>query len=739
MAEELPILVAAVTDEKGRELAEASRLGRTVWVPLEREPARPGPHRLDVYTASSDAPLRLLAEPLGTTSERGSALRLYPWEEVRPETAPPVAPADPFVGRAIAGGRYEILARLGEGSIGAVYSARHTGLGNMVAVKVLHMAFQQDVEFCRRFYAEALALSRLDHANLVHIYDFGQEPDGLLYLAMAFVEGATLRAMQRTERVFEVPRIVSLMLEISGGLGHAHGRGLIHRDVKPDNVMVVAKEDDDGHRVERVKVLDFGFAVPPSVSGEVAQRLAGTPVYMSPEQCLGEELDARSDVYACGVMMYELATGTVPFLARDAESIRRMHVSMPAPLVSANRPDVDPRFDALVRRALAKSRHERHPNMQELRAELKSLLAPAVSPSSGRGLAGARGQDSRPSLPAPSSPTVSPPPSRPSTADWLEDRAEGFARFMDEARTTPAAEALAKDTHGWLGELVRERDRRAFVRRLAELEDAVRVLAQRGDAATLQRVSVVVSGLADRGERDPGVRDALAGVARLFADPELLGPIAERLLAPQDAQPNEGSAAADLIAGARVAGAYALYGARTRIAADQRARIAFVTTMKSLGDSASPVIRAALARLYEQATSGQHRAATELAEDLLLGVSKADDEVTGQLALKFASSPVPSLCRAAARAMTRVWGERARPVLLHLLQHEDDSVLVAAAVGLREIDAVDLEAVARIAAQVAAGRVRTRQLHAVIAETLRSATASASAEAAGVLQRLGAG
>lgn len=740
MAEELPILVAAVTDEKGRELAEAARLGRTVWVPLEREPARSGPHRLEVYTATADAPLCLLAEPLGTTSERGSALRLYPWEELRPETAPPPAPADPFVGRAIAGGRYEILSRLGEGSIGAVYSARHTGLGNMVAVKVLHVAFQRDVEFCRRFYAEALALSRLDHANLVHIYDFGQEPDGLLYLSMAFVEGATLRAMQRVERVFEVPRIVSLMLEISAGLGHAHGRGLIHRDVKPDNVMVVAKEDDDGHRVERVKVLDFGFAVPPSVSGEVAQRLAGTPVYMSPEQCLGEELDARSDVYACGVMMYELATGTVPFLARDAESIRRMHVSMPAPLVSATRPDVDPRFDALVRRALSKSRHERHPNMQELRAELKGLLTPAgaPSPSSGRGLSGSRGQDSRPSLPVPaSSPTVPPPPSRPSTADWLEDRAEGFARFMDEARTTPATDALTKDPHGWLGELARERDRRAFVRRLSELDGAVRVLAQRGDAATLQRVSVVVSGLADRGRSDPAVRDALAGVARLFVDPELLGPVAERLLAPQDAQLDQGSAAAELIARAGVAGAYALYGARTRLTADQRARIAFVKTMKSLGDSASPVIRAALARLFEQATGGQHRAATELAEDLLLGVSKAD-EATGQLVLKFASSPVPSLCRAAARAMTRAWGERARPLLLHLVQHEDDSVLVAAVVGLREIDGVDLEAVARIGAQVAAGRVRTQQLHAVIAAALRSASASASAEAAGVLQRLGA-
>jgi len=747
MAEELPVLVASLSDEKARAIEEASRLGRCVFVPLKWEPAQPGPHILEVYTAATNVPMRLLAEPLGSTTEAGTALTVYPYEEVLPETAAPLPDVSPdqLVGRSIAGGRFEIVSMLGEGSIGAVYRARHTGLGIVVAVKVLHDAFQRDIEFCRRFYAEALALSRLDHANLVHIYDFGQEADGLLYLSMAYVDGSTLRSILQREKHLDVPRIVSLMLQVSAGLGHAHARGLIHRDVKPDNVMIVAKEDDDGERVETVKVLDFGFAVPPSVSGEVAQRLAGTPVYMSPEQCLGEELDARSDVYACGVMMYELATGMVPFIARDAETIRRMHVSMPAAPLAEKLPDADPRFVRLVEKALAKSRDDRHESMKELRTELKALLVPEGAPSSVR-TGGVLDRGSMPSVPSmPSMPPAAAAPSMPSpprvapAADWLESRAEGYARFMgggsSPSSAQAAVDALASDPRSWLGTLARERDLRTFTRRIGELEWAVRILAQRADAKTLQMVQAVVTGLRDRAENDDDARAAIASVVRLFADPEVLAPVAARLLS----QEGEGrEAAARLVADARVAGAYALYGARTKSAADARARIAFVTTMKSLGEAALPVVRAALERVHEQAVSGQYRPATELAEDLLLAMPRWEDEAAGHLVVKYAASGISSLCRAAARALPRVWSEHARPVLVHLVEHDDDSVCLAAIVGLREIDAVDLEVVLRVGRLVDAGRVRTEQLHAATVAALHAASASARAEAAAVLSRLGA-
>ena len=738
MAEELPVLVAALSEEKAREMEEASRLGRNVWIPLRWEPAQSGPHLLEIYVPSTNVPIKVLAEPLGGTDERGTALCLYPYEEVKPETAAPLPDVSPdeLVGRSIAGGRFEVVSLLGEGSIGAVYRARHTGLGIVVAVKVLHEAFQRDIEFCRRFYAEALALSRLDHTNLVHIYDFGQEPDGLLYLSMAFVDGVTLRSILRRERKLDVARIVNIMLQVSAGLGHAHARGLIHRDVKPDNVMIVAREDDDGAHVETVKVLDFGFAVPPSVSGEVAQRLAGTPVYMSPEQCLGEELDARSDVYSCGIMMYELATGTVPFLARDSESIRRMQVHEPAPSISETIPDADPRFVRLVQKALSKSRDDRHASMKDLRAELRSLLLPESAPASVRSSVTFE-RPSIPSIPAPG-PVPVPAPSRDSLpADWLESRAEGYARFMGGSSIPPpqTVDALSRDPRSWLGELARERDLRAFTRRLGELESAVRTLAHRADPRTLHMIATVVSGLRHDRVASDEATSALEAVARQFVDPEVLAPIAARLLA-QDEEGRE--AAARLVADARVAGAYALYGARTKVA-DPHARVAFVTTMKSLGESAMPVVCAALERVFEQAISGQHRAATDLAEDLLLSMPRWDDETAGRLVVKYAAAPIPALCRAAARALPRVWGDRARSVLAHLVLHEDDGVCLAAVVGLREIDAVDLDAVLRIGAQVDAGRARSPQLFAAMTAALQSASASARAEAAAILVRLGHG
>ena len=222
-------------------------------------------------------------------------------------TPPPPSPTElqgGLVGRPLAGGKLEIESLVGTGSIGAVYRARHRELRIPVAVKILHESFQHDVEFCRRFYAEALAQSRLDHPNLVRVYDFGQEPDGLLYLSMEFLDGSTLRSLLERRGRLDALRIVELMLQVTAGLSHAHGRGLIHRDVKPDNVVVVATHDDDGRLSEAVKLLDFGFAMPPRASTDAPSRQqAGSPIYMSPEQCRGEELDERSDIYACGIMM----------------------------------------------------------------------------------------------------------------------------------------------------------------------------------------------------------------------------------------------------------------------------------------------------------------------------------------------------------------------------------------------------------------------------------------------------
>lgn len=247
-------------------------------------------------------------------------------------------------------------------------------------------------------------------------------------------------------------------------------------------------------------------------------------------------------------------------------------------------------------------------------------------------------------------------------------------------------------------------------------------------------IGAVVAGLGER-LQDESARATLAGVARLFHDPQVLGPIATRLLSL--ALTDEGrTACAQLIADARVAGAYALYGARTKIAADQHARIAFVMTMKSLGDSALPVVRAALERIHDEAVSGQHSGATALAEDLLLAVPAAHDEVSGHLVVKYAASSIPNLCRAAARALPRVWADRSVPILLQLVEHGDDGVRIAAIVGLRELGAVDANAVTRIAALVEGGHVRSPQLRSAINAALQVASQSASDEADELLVRL---
>lgn len=763
VGELLPILVADLAEESARDLLEElSRVGGEAWVPLVSAPMDRRAHLLEIHTPESAEPLRLLAEPLGGPSAQGYPLRLFPYDDAdvggisevaaalpseapaanaRASVGPPRFPSehrisdshsahlagqsepepkvqrDALIGRGIAGDKLEIESILGAGSIGAVYLARHRGLHLPVAVKVLHRAFQRDVEFCRRFYAEALAMSRLDHPNLVRVQDFGQETDGLLYLSMAYLDGTTLRTMLEKESPLDPTRVIELMVQVCAGLAHAHGRGLIHRDVKPDNVMVVTFDDDDGRHTEQVKLCDFGFAVPPSVTSSVAQRLAGTPVYMSPEQCRGEELDGRTDLYACGAMMYELLTGSPPFLAGDARTIMQMHVSAPVPSAARVRPDVDPRLDRIVQRSLAKNRDERQANIQELRAELKELLRPAprVEPARESGAhrtadpPDARTSASRLSVASlsPPPPSVAAPPSSAraleardpraatsSTPDWLESSVDyqGFLTGMDTARSQGLTETLARDPKEWLKKFATEHDPRAFSQRLAELEGSVRAFAQRADAKTLWAISSTLHVIAS-GPSGPMAQGA-ARVLALFSTPELLGPLAERFLSRDD---DAKESARTLITQARVAGAYALYGARLKLAGHHAARISFVTAMQKLGEHGWPVIRAALDRIPDAAMTGEHPRAAELAEDLLLCVPNLRDDDAGQLVAKYANARVPSLCRAAARALTKLWGERARPLLLGLVTNADDGVRMAAVIGLREIDAVDVHAVRRIA------------------------------------------
>ena len=257
-------------------------------------------------------------------------------------------------------GPYEITARLGEGGMGVVYSARDTRLGRTVAIKLLRPEAVDDPERTRRFLQEAKAASALNSPHIVTVHDIGEDPVRGTWIAMELVEGETLRDRMERGRL-EVKEAQRFGLEIARGLAAAHEAGIVHRDVKPGNVMIT--------RAGFVKVLDFGLAkqIAPerdatssataTFSSPVVTRpgaLLGTPAYMSPEQAEGFPADTRSDVFAFGGVLYEMLTGKRPFDGSTKLSLLSSILRDTPPRVRRLRPDVDPRIESLVERCLAK-------------------------------------------------------------------------------------------------------------------------------------------------------------------------------------------------------------------------------------------------------------------------------------------------------------------------------------------------------------------------------------------------
>src|SRR5215212_6885080 len=238
---------------------------------------------------------------------------------------------DPLIGHKI-DGKYELLARLGEGGMSVVYRARRVHIGDDVAVKILTGKFVKDDAALARFRREARAAAMLRHPNVITIHDFGETEDvhAPAYIVMEFVKGAPLRELLAAEDHFSVERGVRLMRGICAGVGSAHRQGVVHRDLKPENILVVAPDDD--FEVESVRVVDFGLAKLLADAGATSTgAVVGTPFYMSPEQCLGEPLDARSDVYSLGVMFYEMISGKKPFEAETISGVINRHLQEPPP------------------------------------------------------------------------------------------------------------------------------------------------------------------------------------------------------------------------------------------------------------------------------------------------------------------------------------------------------------------------------------------------------------------------
>ncbi len=265
---------------------------------------------------------------------------------------------------------YEILTKLGQGGMGAVYKARQVSLDRLVALKVLPKQLTDKTDFVSRFSREARLTGQLNHSHIIKVYDVGRSPTGIWYYAMEFVEGESLRAIQERQQRLPPQRVARILEEMADALDHAHKHGVIHRDIKPDNILI--------NREGSVKLADLGLAklaedaalAKDASFKSLAGTVVGTPYYMAPEQVEGKPVDIRSDLYALGATAYHLLAGTPPFTADTAMGVLTKHVTEPLPSLRAQAPGVPPGLEAVIQRLMEKDPAARYQTPAELLAAL---------------------------------------------------------------------------------------------------------------------------------------------------------------------------------------------------------------------------------------------------------------------------------------------------------------------------------------------------------------------------------
>ena len=291
---------------------------------------------------------------------------------------------DRLVGQVLAG-KYRIEEKIDEGGMGCVYRATHVLMEKVVAVKVLHPALAADDKIVARFTREAKAASRLSHPHAINVTDFGESENGVVYLVMEYLRGRTLKDVIRKEGPLPLARAVEIVRQVSGALEAAHAEGVVHRDLKSDNIML----DETASGGDWAKVLDFGIAkiqqsVDKTDPGLTAPNIIiGTPQYMSPEQCAqASDIDARSDIYSFGIILYEMFVGHVPFTGDSPTVIMMKHLQEPPPSVLEERRDLPAEVGRVVARSLAKRPEDRFQTVGELHdalAQAAGGAAPSVA------------------------------------------------------------------------------------------------------------------------------------------------------------------------------------------------------------------------------------------------------------------------------------------------------------------------------------------------------------------------
>ena len=262
--------------------------------------------------------------------------------------------------------RYQIIKTIGEGGMANVYLAKDTILDRNVAVKVLRGDLADDEKFVRRFQREALSASKLNHPNIVEMYDVGED-NGKYYIVMEYVQGKTLKSLVKKRGALTLPEVIDIMSQLSSAIMCAHDSYIIHRDIKPQNVMIL----DDG----RVKIMDFGIAMALN-SNELTQTnsVMGSVHYLPPEQANGSGSTIKSDIYSLGILMYELLTGKVPFKGDNAVEIAIKQMKEPIPSICKQNPDIPQSVENIVLRACAKNPKNRYDSVKEMYDDIKSCL-----------------------------------------------------------------------------------------------------------------------------------------------------------------------------------------------------------------------------------------------------------------------------------------------------------------------------------------------------------------------------
>ncbi len=379
MASKSEILLARKAVEEGRlsteqanaalkEIDRRRRSGERVDLAAFLDPASSRGEVFAETRIESDSPRTLVEHtPMPGGPRAGERSRTV--THVRP------GQADPLIGRTL-GSSVRILSLLGEGGMGAVYLGRHEGLAKEVVVKILPSALTSDPVLVERFQREARASARLDHPNVVHVYDVGATSDGVHWITMEFVRGRNLEeVLAGAKGAMPIDQAIRYVVEISRGLEAAHAKGIVHRDVKPANVLV----SNDG----AVKVTDFGLAFDRTAESHLSQpgEMMGTPYFMSPEQCEGKRVDERSDVYSLGAVLYNLVTGRRLFEGPSAATILVKHIREVPDAPSRTRPDLPPGLEAVIQKMLAKDPANRYRTAAEARIDLERVMEgdPAVA------------------------------------------------------------------------------------------------------------------------------------------------------------------------------------------------------------------------------------------------------------------------------------------------------------------------------------------------------------------------